>query len=136
MIQEVRITTLEDLMPLLSEQDYRPELKRNRSGSVSSVEQCDVFLDGDGIDVVPEGFAVDLIPAYQVIGVGVVLFCILVLFFRNGEPVLLIPDNLKLSSADGDDHFPGIFNFPDEFSLCHGSSSFLLYLTVQMNHTA
>ena len=32
MIQEVRITTLEDLMPLLSEQDYRPELKRNRSG--------------------------------------------------------------------------------------------------------
>ena len=32
MIQEVRVTTLEDLMPLLSEQDYRPELKRNRSG--------------------------------------------------------------------------------------------------------
>ena len=32
MIQEVRISTLEDLMPLLSEQDYRPELKRNRSG--------------------------------------------------------------------------------------------------------
>ena len=32
MIQEIRITTLEDLMPLLSEQDYRPELKRNRSG--------------------------------------------------------------------------------------------------------
>ena len=32
MIQEVRITTLEDLMPLLSEQEYRPELKRNRSG--------------------------------------------------------------------------------------------------------
>jgi len=31
MIQEVRITTLEDLMPLMSEQDYRPELKRNRS---------------------------------------------------------------------------------------------------------
>ena len=32
MIQEVRITTLEDLMPLLSEQEYRPELGRNRSG--------------------------------------------------------------------------------------------------------
>ena len=32
MIQEVRISTLEDLMPLLSEQEYRPELKRNRSG--------------------------------------------------------------------------------------------------------
>jgi FRG domain. len=32
MIQEVRITTLEDLMPLMSEQEYRPELKRNRSG--------------------------------------------------------------------------------------------------------
>ena len=32
MIQEVRITTLEELMPLLSEQEYRPELKRNRSG--------------------------------------------------------------------------------------------------------
>ena len=32
MIQEVRISTLEDLMPLMSEQEYRPELKRNRSG--------------------------------------------------------------------------------------------------------
>ena len=32
MIQEVRITTLEDLMPLMSEQEYRPELGRNRSG--------------------------------------------------------------------------------------------------------
>ena len=32
MIQEVRISTLEDLMPLLSEQEYRPELGRNRSG--------------------------------------------------------------------------------------------------------
>ena len=32
MIREVKIRTLEDLMPLLSEQDYRPELKRNRSG--------------------------------------------------------------------------------------------------------
>ena len=32
MIQEERISTLEDLMPLLSEQEYRPELKRNRSG--------------------------------------------------------------------------------------------------------
>ena len=31
MIQEVAIRTLEDLMPLLSEQEYRPELKRNRS---------------------------------------------------------------------------------------------------------
>ena len=31
MIQEVRIDTLEELMPLLSEQDYRPELGRNRS---------------------------------------------------------------------------------------------------------
>ncbi len=32
MIQEVRISTVEDLMPLLSEQEYRPELGRNRSG--------------------------------------------------------------------------------------------------------
>ncbi len=32
MIQEIRISTLEDLMPLLSEQEYRPELGRNRSG--------------------------------------------------------------------------------------------------------
>ena len=32
MIQEVRVSTLEDLMPLLSEQEYRPELGRNRSG--------------------------------------------------------------------------------------------------------
>ena len=32
MIQEIRITTLEDLMPLMSEQEYRPELGRNRSG--------------------------------------------------------------------------------------------------------
>ena len=32
MIQEVRISTLEDLMPLLSEQEYRPEMGRNRSG--------------------------------------------------------------------------------------------------------
>ena len=32
MIQEIRINTLEDLMPLLSEQEYRPELGRNRSG--------------------------------------------------------------------------------------------------------
>ena len=31
MIQEVWIHTLEELMPLLSEQEYRPELKRNRS---------------------------------------------------------------------------------------------------------
>ena len=31
MIQEVRISTTEDLMPLLSEQEYRPELGRNRS---------------------------------------------------------------------------------------------------------
>ena len=32
MIQEIRINTLEELMPVLSEQEYRPELKRNRSG--------------------------------------------------------------------------------------------------------
>ena len=32
MIQDTRISTLEDLMPLLSEQEYRPELGRNRSG--------------------------------------------------------------------------------------------------------
>ena len=32
MIQEIRISTLEELMPLLSEQEYRPELGRNRSG--------------------------------------------------------------------------------------------------------
>ena len=31
MIREVRVETLEDLMPLLSEQEYRPELGRNRS---------------------------------------------------------------------------------------------------------
>jgi len=31
MIQEVRINTLEELMPLLSEQEFRPELGRNRS---------------------------------------------------------------------------------------------------------
>ena len=31
MIQEIRITTTEELMPLLSEQEYRPELGRNRS---------------------------------------------------------------------------------------------------------
>ena len=31
MISEVRITSLEELMPLLSEQEYRPALKRNRS---------------------------------------------------------------------------------------------------------
>jgi hypothetical protein len=31
MIKEVRITTLEELMPLISEQKYRPELDRNRS---------------------------------------------------------------------------------------------------------
>lgn len=31
MIKEIRITTLEDLMPLLTEQDYRPDLDRNRS---------------------------------------------------------------------------------------------------------
>ena len=36
MIQEVRITTVEDLMPLLSEQEYRPEIRRNRSGRISS----------------------------------------------------------------------------------------------------
>ena len=32
MIQEVRIETVEDLMPLLSEQEYRPEIGRNRNG--------------------------------------------------------------------------------------------------------
>ena len=32
MIQQTRSSTLEDLMPLLSEQEYRPELGRNRSG--------------------------------------------------------------------------------------------------------
>lgn len=31
MIREVRVTTLEELMPLLSEQEFRPELDRNRS---------------------------------------------------------------------------------------------------------
>ena len=31
MIREVRISTTEELMPLLSEQEYRPELGRNRS---------------------------------------------------------------------------------------------------------
>ena len=31
MIREIRISTPEDLMPLLSEQEYRPELGRNRS---------------------------------------------------------------------------------------------------------
>ena len=32
MIREVRVETLEDLLPLLTEQEYRPELGRNRSG--------------------------------------------------------------------------------------------------------
>ena len=32
MIQEIRIETVEDLMPLLSEQEYRPEIGRNRNG--------------------------------------------------------------------------------------------------------
>ena len=32
MIQEVRVETVEDLMPLLSDQEYRPEMGRNRSG--------------------------------------------------------------------------------------------------------
>ena len=31
MIREVHISTLEELMPMISEQEYRPELKRNRS---------------------------------------------------------------------------------------------------------
>ncbi len=31
MIQEIRITTLEELMALLSEQEYRPDLRRSRS---------------------------------------------------------------------------------------------------------
>ena len=31
MIREVRVKTLEELMPLLSEQEYRPDLERNRS---------------------------------------------------------------------------------------------------------
>jgi len=31
MIQEVRVQTLEDLMPMFTEQEYRPNLKRNRS---------------------------------------------------------------------------------------------------------
>ncbi len=31
MIKEIRITTLEQLMPLFSEQEYRPDLDRNRS---------------------------------------------------------------------------------------------------------
>lgn len=31
MIQEVKISTLEDLTPLLMEQEYRPDLKRNRN---------------------------------------------------------------------------------------------------------
>ena len=32
MIQEIRIEKVEDLMPMLSEQEFRPELGRNRSG--------------------------------------------------------------------------------------------------------
>ena len=32
MIREIRISTVDELMPLLSEQEYRPELGRNRSG--------------------------------------------------------------------------------------------------------
>ena len=31
MIREVHVKTLEELMPLLSEQEYRPDLGRNRS---------------------------------------------------------------------------------------------------------
>lgn len=31
MIEEIRITTLEELMPLLTEQEFRPDLDRNRS---------------------------------------------------------------------------------------------------------
>ena len=31
MIQEIRVETLEDLLPLLTEQENRPELGRNRS---------------------------------------------------------------------------------------------------------
>ena len=34
MIREVRIQTIEELMPLLSEQEYRPDLDRNRSAYV------------------------------------------------------------------------------------------------------
>ena len=34
MIQEIRITTVEELIPLLSDQEYRPTLKRNRSNYV------------------------------------------------------------------------------------------------------
>ena len=41
MIQEIRINTLEDLMPLLSEQEYRPELGRNRSGRASAAAARD-----------------------------------------------------------------------------------------------
>ena len=34
MIKEIRITTLEELMPLLAEQEYRPDLHRNRSSYI------------------------------------------------------------------------------------------------------
>ena len=46
MIKEIRITQIEQLMPLCSEQDYRPDLKRNRSrflyrGSDGKESACD-----------------------------------------------------------------------------------------------
>ena len=34
MIREIRITSVEELIPLLSDQRYRPELKRNRCNYV------------------------------------------------------------------------------------------------------
>jgi hypothetical protein len=34
LIKEIRITTLEELMPLLAEQEYRPDLHRNRSSYI------------------------------------------------------------------------------------------------------
>ena len=38
MIKEIRIRTLDELLPLLTEQDYRADLHRNRSSYIYDIK--------------------------------------------------------------------------------------------------
>lgn len=67
---------------------------------LSGIQQGAVFINGDRFQAIPEGIAVDLIPAEQIVGVGVVLHCFLMTALRNKDLVILIPDNPVFFSAD------------------------------------
>ena len=88
----------------------------------SGIQQGGIFIDSNRFQVIPERIAVNLIPAEQVMGIGVVFHCFLMAALRNEELVILIPDNPVFFSADGKHHFESFFDFIKKLFSAHGYS--------------